>query len=305
MVNNQVKEKYVFLGDCNSINIEIICKALPKISKNIRYIIIGNKLELKEYLIRIKSKLRINEINDPLNFNEYKQKSLNIFNVHNKSNKKYLNLINQIKLANFLCNQTKRDLITMPINKSIFKKKIKFNGMTEYLGEINNTKTIMLMCGDKFSVVPFTTHISPKDIHLDINKFKLKSFLKLLTKLISNKNYDLDFKDITFLCYNPHCGESQTMGVEDKTISNIIKGFRRIKGPYSADSAFLKIKNKDLFISSYHDQGLIPFKTLNKKGINFTLGLKYKRLSPSHGTATDIIYKNLADDASYLTCMRI
>ncbi len=299
------KEKYVFLGDCNSINIEVICKAFPKINNNIRYIIIGNKLELQKYLIRIKSKLSINDINDPFNFYEYKQKSLNIFNVNNKSNKKYLNLINQIKLVNFLCNQTKRDLITMPINKSIFKKKIKFIGMTEYLGEINNTKTIMLMYGDKFSVVPFTTHISPKDIHLHINNLKLESFLKLLTKLINNKNYGLNFKDINFLCYNPHCGESQTMGDEDKTISNVIKKFRRIKGPYSADSAFLKIKGRDLFISSYHDQGLIPFKTLNKKGINFTLGLQYKRLSPSHGTATDIIYKNLANDTSYLTCMRI
>ncbi len=299
------KEKYVFLGDCNSINIEVISKAFPKINNNIRYIIIGNKLELQKYLIRIKSKLSINDINDPFNFYEYKQKSLNIFNVHNKSKKKYLNLVNQIKLVNFLCNKTKRDLITMPINKSIFKKKIKFNGMTEYLGEINNTKTIMLMYGDKFSVVPFTTHISPKDIHLQINNLRLESFLKLLTKLINNKNYGLNFKDITFLCYNPHCGESRTIGLEDKTISNVIKKFRRIKGPYSADSAFLKIKDKDLFISSYHDQGLIPFKILNKKGINFTLGLKYKRLSPSHGTATDIIYKNLADDASYLTCMRI
>ena len=305
MVNNRYKDKYIFLGDCNSINIEIVCKAFPKIKKYIRYIIIGNKCELQKYLIRIKSKLKINEIINPLNFNECKKELLNIFNIQNNFSKKYLNLINQIKLANLLCNQTNKDLITMPINKAIFKKKINFNGMTEYLGEINNTKTMMLMLGNKFSVVPYTTHISPKDVHKNINNYRLKSFLKSLIKFTSNKSYCLDFKHITFLCYNPHCGESQTMGGEDRNIANVIKKFKRIKGPYSADSAFIKTRDKNLFISCYHDQGLIPFKTLNKEGINFTLGLKYRRLSPAHGTASDIKYKNLADDSSYLTCMRI
>ena len=56
-------------------------------------------------------------------------------------------------------------LITMPINKSIFKKKIKFIGMTEYLGKLNKKSTIMLMHGDKFSIIPITTHINLKNVH--------------------------------------------------------------------------------------------------------------------------------------------
>ena len=55
----------------------------------------------------------------------------------------------------------------------------------------------------------------------------------------------------------------------------------------------------------YHDQVLIPFKILNKKGINLTLGLNYRRLSPAHGTALDIKYKNISDNTSYIECMKI
>ena len=63
------------------------------------------------------------------------------------------------------------------------------------------------------------------------------------------------------------------------------------------------VKKNTLFITSYHDQGLIPFKSLNKFGINFTLGLKYRRLSPAHGTAYNKKFKNEADTSSYISCM--
>ena len=65
---------------------------------------------------------------------------------------------------------------------------------------------------------------------------------------------------------------------------------------------FIKQKNT-LFISTYHDQALIPYKIINKKGFNFTLGLNYRRLSPAHGTAKDIKFKNKSDNTSYLACM--
>ena len=80
---------------------------------------------------------------------------------------------------------------------------------------------------------------------------------------------------------------------------------QNITGPYSIDSAFKDIKNNNfLFISMYHDQALIPFKILNKKGINLTMGLDYRRLSPTHGTANDIKFKNIANISSYLACMK-
>ena len=174
--------------------------------------------------------------------------------------------------------------------------------MTEYLGKLNNKSTIMLMHGDKFSVIPYTTHINIKFIHKFIKSKYLLLFIRNLLKNIENKIYGLYFNEIRFLCYNPHCGENGTLGNEDLLIKKIISKFKKIKGPFPADSSFNKIKKSTLFISSYHDQVLIPFKILNKKSINLTLGLKYRRLSPTHGTAKDIKNKNLADNFSYLTC---
>ena len=306
MANKILKKKYVFIGDTDSINIEIIEKSFSKIrKKNISYIIIGNKIELIRYLGKISSKLQINEIIDPFNFYNCSNDFLNIFNVEDISSEKYKNLLNQIKIANYLSNRSKIDLVTMPINKSIFKKEIKFIGMTEHLGKLNKTKTIMIMFGEKFSIIPYTTHINPKDIYSLIKKNYLNQFIKLLLSFLKRKDYKLNFKCIKFICYNPHCGEEGTLGKEDIIISDIIKRNKTILGPFPADSAFNNLKKKTLYISTYHDQALIPFKLLNKKGLNMTLGLNYKRLSPAHGTASDKKYKSISDNTSYLECMQI
>ena len=121
-------------------------------------------------------------------------------------------------------------------------------------------------------------------------------------KIIENTKETKNYKEIIFLCYNPHCGEDGTLGNEDILIKKIIKKFKKIKGPYPADSAFNKTKINKLYISTYHDQSLIPFKILNKKSLNLTLGLNYRRLSPAHGTAKDIKDKYVADNTSYLAC---
>ena len=97
-------------------------------------------------------------------------------------------------------------------------------------------------------------------------------------------------------------GEEGTIGKEDITICKVLKRYK-IKGPFSSDSAFINIKKNSLFISTYHDQALIPFKILNKKSLNITLGLDFIRLSPSHGTARDIKNKFIANNTSYLKCL--
>ena len=305
MVKTLIKKKYIFLGDCDSINIEIICKSYPLLKNKIKYIIIGNLEDLQKYLKKIKINIKIKEIIDPYDFNKVDVNYLNIYNVNNISIEKFKNLLNQIKIANIISNKTGLDLITMPIDKSLFKKKIKFIGMTEYLAEINKQKTIMLLYGDNFSVVPLTTHINLKNVHFYITIKKLKFTLSFLLKLIKEKKYGLKFNLIKFLCYNPHCGENKTIGNEDEIIKRSLSLFRNIKGPFSADSSFSKLKKNTLFISTYHDQVLIPFKALNAKMINITLGLKYRRLSPAHGTAKDIKFKNKANINSYIECMKI
>ena len=120
-----MKKKFVFLGDTNSINIELICNSHKFLKNKIQYILLGNINDLSRYLIKTRSKLTINQINDPFKFDNFNKDYLNIFNIENVSNQKYLNLLNQIKIANHLANSLKLDLVTMPIDKSIFKKKNK------------------------------------------------------------------------------------------------------------------------------------------------------------------------------------
>ena len=301
----KIKRKYIFLGETDSINIELITKSFNFLRNKVNYILICNKKDLVNSIYFKRSNIKINEILDPINFINYKKNKLNIFNIEDISKQKYINLLNQIEISNNIANSTEFDLITMPINKFVFKKKIKFIGMTEYLGSLNQLQTLLLMYGEKFSIIPMTTHINIKDISKYINSKYINNFLKKILNNIKKPKYALNFKNIKFLCYNPHCGEAGTLGNEDIFIKKAINKHGIIDGPYSADSAFMKIKKNTLFLSTYHDQALIPFKILNTKSINITLGLKYRRLSPAHGTAKEIKGKNQADNASYLACLLI
>ena len=303
MVKRKIKKKLVFLGDPNSINIELITKSFNFLKNRVHYILICNKKDLFKSQFFKNSKIKINEILDPLSFDNYDKNFLNIFNVENISNRKDLILLNQIKICNELANFTNLDLVTMPVSKALFKKKNKFIGMTEYLGQLNKRTTVMLMSGDKFSIIPITTHINLKNIYKIIEINYMSSILKKILTFLKDSNFNKSFKEIKFLCYNPHCGEEGSLGKEDILIKKLINKFKKIKGPYPADSAFNKIDKGTLFISTYHDQALIPFKILNKKSVNMTLGLNYRRLSPTHGTATNIKKKYIANNESYLTCL--
>ena len=297
--------KIIFAGDTDSINLEIIFNSHNYLKNKVNYYLVGNILEIYTHLKKLKKQIKINEIINPFDFTNLKNDYLNVYNLK-KSNSKIDNLIAQINFCNLICNKTKYDLVTMPIDKSVFKKKMKFNGMTELLAELNNKDTVMLMHGEKFSIIPLTTHINPKNIFKNISSRKIEILLEIIFKSLKNKNHNLKFKDFIFLCYNPHCGEKNTLGLEDNKIKNLLKKkFKFINGPYPGDSAFKKIKKETLFFSTYHDQALIPFKIFNKKGVNITLGLEYRRLSPAHGTAKDIKFKNLSDPTSYLRCMLI
>ena len=299
-----MKKKLVFIGDIDSINVEIINKSHKTLKNKVEYILLCNIRDISKYLEKFGSKIAINEIYNPLNFQNLNKNCLNCYNIEDISKEKYKNLINQINLSNYLANLSKIDLVTMPINKSLFKKKIEFTGMTEYLAKINDKNTFMIMVGEKFSIIPLTTHINLKDVNKFINKQLISFDLDKILKEIKRKIYNLKFKSIKFLCFNPHCSENSTIGKEDKIIANLISNFKRLSGPYPADSAFNNLEsNNYLFISMYHDQALIPFKILNKKGINLTMGLGYRRLSPAHGTARDIKFKNIANISSYIACM--
>ena len=94
-----LKHKYVFLGDLNSVNVEIICKSIKQLPPDIKYILIGNIRELKKYLKKIKNDFLINEVLDPYDFSAFKYSFLNIFNIEDISSQKYKNLLNQLNFC--------------------------------------------------------------------------------------------------------------------------------------------------------------------------------------------------------------
>ena len=136
-----------------------------------------------------------------------------------------------------------------------------------------------------------------------------KNILRKISNLIPKNNFL--YKNIIFLGINPHAGENGTIGLEDELLKSKIKKLKgkfknfNFKGPISADSAFKRVEKDSLYISAFHDQALIPFKLLNKKQVNYTIGLKVRRFSPAHGTAKDIKNKNKAKIDSFLECMII
>ena len=308
MYTKILNNKIIFIGDTVSANLEIIANSYKYLNnKNTKIILIGDLFSIKNYFFKIKFKINIIELFDINDHIFFSKKSVFVFNTSSEFTDKPDLILNQIKICNNLSKFYSYDLVTMPINKSIIKEKYQFNGVTEYLSKINNLRTFMLMKGENFSIIPLTTHVKFKNI---LDKFNSKNFyqdLKKIIFIINKKRFN--YNEIIVLGINPHAGENGTLGNEENILKKVIikinKKLKSVKviGPIPADSAFKKTNVKQLFISYYHDQALIPFKILNSQSINHTIGLNYDRLSPTHGTAEDIIFKKKSNNFSFLKCM--
>ena len=230
-----------------------------------------------------------------------------IFSVDNKFTSKYVLLC--LDKANHLALNNK---IVGFINCAIDKRKTfnnRFLGVTEYLSKKNklNKSEVMMIYNKELSVVPITTHIKVRNISKNISK---KIIIKKLNTL--NNYYFKILKKkpiIAVLGLNPHNDENRKNSEERKFIIPAIKACirkLRIMGPFPADTIFSTQKkyNYDVIVGMYHDQVLAPFKAkYGYDAINITLGLKYIRISPDHGTASDIIGLNKADPTSLLNCL--
>uniref|UniRef100_UPI004047BDE2 4-hydroxythreonine-4-phosphate dehydrogenase PdxA n=1 Tax=Mariniflexile sp. TaxID=1979402 RepID=UPI004047BDE2 len=198
-------------------------------------------------------------------------------------------------------------LVTAPINKSnIQSNDFKFPGHTDYLAQELEGESLMFMVTDSLRVGLLTDHVPVKDIVQNLTE-------ALIVKKINAvyKSLLMDFKivrpKISVLGINPHTGDNGVIGNEDDTIlrptlQKIKEEGKLVYGPYAADSFFgsNNYKNFDAVIATYHDQGLIPFKTLSfGQGVNFTAGLNKIRTSPDHGTAYEIAGKGVADANSF------
>ncbi|MEO0234352.1 MAG: 4-hydroxythreonine-4-phosphate dehydrogenase PdxA [candidate division WOR-3 bacterium] len=184
-------------------------------------------------------------------------------------------------------------LLTMPINKEqIAKFKIGFSGHTEYLEEKFRKKLSMLLYSKKISVLPLTRHIKLEKVENELFQSNIRKQIKNVQEFY--RNFLKKEPKILLLCVNPHCSDGKLLGLSDYRLKRIICSLKKdfkIDGPVSADSAFNKnnIQEYDLFVGTYHDQVLIPFKMLSfNSGVNITLGLDFLRVSPDHGPAYDL-----------------
>ena len=312
-----IKYILISLGEPYSDFSEIIGKYFSKNKKfKKKIILIGNINLLRKQLKKLKYKFKINEIN---NFYEAKKDIVNIINIEfifkktfakitNKS-KQYIKQSFEQSLKIIKKNQNKVVFINGPISKKDFLNK-KFLGVTEYLSKKTKSKNeVMLIYNKKLSVSPLTTHIPIKYVTKNITKekifnnvVKINNFYKKVLK-----------RKVRFavLGLNPHCETIDKFSEEEKILIPSIKVLKKkkinINGPFSADTFFLKknLKKFDVIIGMYHDQVLIPMKTLfNFNALNITIGLPFIRISPDHGPNNSMLGTNKSDPSSFFYAMK-
>lgn len=198
-------------------------------------------------------------------------------------------------------------LVTAPINKSnVQSENYNFPGHTDYLNQELEGDSLMLMISNSLRVGLLTDHVAVKDVVKNITDKLIEKKINTIHKSLI-QDFGIIKPKIAVLGINPHTGDYGVIGTEDDTVlrpalDNIRKNGKLVFGPYAADSFFgsENYKNFDAIIASYHDQGLIPFKTLTfGSGVNYTAGLNRIRTSPDHGTAYDIAGKNIANHESF------
>lgn len=326
---NQENEKKIRLGithgDFNGISYEIIIKSLSdnRIMDFFTPVVYG--------LSRVMSYNRKNINLHDFNFNAIRDasaivdKKVNLINLneeeikieYGKSSPLAGNYAHKaldratIDLKNNLINA----IVTAPINKeNIQSEEFTFPGHTEYFASAFETSDyIMLMVCEKLKIGMVTGHIPLSEVSPTLSEEIIISKINVLENSLK-VDFGIDKPKIAVLGLNPHAGENGNIGKEDNDI--IVPAIAEAKnkgqlvfGPFAADSFFaFEYSKYDAVLAMYHDQGLIPFKTLAFDcGVNYTAGLPIVRTSPAHGTAYDKAGKNEAShesmrSAMYLAC---
>ncbi len=199
-------------------------------------------------------------------------------------------------------------LVTAPIHKKNTQSaEFNFTGHTPYLKNLFGVADVaMFMVADNMKVAVLTEHVAVKDIAGHITRASILSKLQIIQNSLK-KDFGIDKPKIAVLGLNPHAGDEGLIGKEeDEVIKPAIKDAKQKDifcfGPYSADAFFARGSHEkfDAVLAMYHDQGLIPFKSLAfGEGVNYTAGLAGVRTSPDHGVAFDIAGKGIADESSF------
>lgn len=199
-------------------------------------------------------------------------------------------------------------IVTAPIHKNnIQSEEFNYTGHTPYFKDgFKVDDVVMLMVAENMRVGLVTEHVPVAEVAQHITKEAVLSKLKIINSSLI-KDFGIDKPKIAVLGLNPHAGDEGLIGKEEETIIKpAIKEAKQNNllafGPYSADAFFARGQHEkfDAVLAMYHDQGLIPFKSLAiGEGVNYTAGLPIVRTSPDHGTAFDIAGKGIADASSF------
>lgn len=328
-MNQDIKKPIIGFtcGDLNGIGIELIIKSLSdtRLLDFLIPVVFANHKAINFYKKGIPDyPINYNTINDLSKLNP---KQVNVFNCWEEEVAiqpgeltpiagKYA-LLSLESAVDALKNKQIDGLVTAPIHKkNIQSANFNFNGHTPYLQHaFGNTENLMLLVAENLRMALVTEHVTIQEIAQYITKDKIKQKLQILQKSLQ-KDFGIDKPRIAVLALNPHAGDEGLIGKEEiEIIRPAIKESKPqmlVFGPYSADAFFARGQHEkfDGVLAMYHDQGLIPFKSLAfGEGVNFTAGLPIVRTSPDHGTAFDIAGKDKAEHASFTAaifeCVRI
>ncbi|WP_162056215.1 4-hydroxythreonine-4-phosphate dehydrogenase PdxA [Pontibacter pamirensis] len=199
-------------------------------------------------------------------------------------------------------------LVTAPINKdNIQSEDFRFPGHTEFLTSyFDAPESLMLLVSEGLRVATVTGHIPVKEVSSRLTEELLIRKMTILLDSLQ-KDFGIQKPRIALLGLNPHAGEQGLLGREEveiirPAVLHMKDRGHLVFGPYPADGFFgmRQFQQVDAVLSMYHDQGLIPFKTLAfESGVNYTAGLPIVRTSPDHGTAYDIAAKHKASETSF------
>jgi 4-hydroxythreonine-4-phosphate dehydrogenase len=308
----------ISIGDINGIGLEVIIKTLSEseVYKYCTPIVYGHTkvasfhrkaAGIQEFIFQV--------INDASQAHPGKPNMINCWEedvkidlgTANETGGKYAFLSLQ-KATDDLISGKIDALVTAPINKhNIQSEDFQFAGHTEYIqAKAGAPDSLMFLLSDELKVGVVTGHVPVKDIASQITKEAIVSKLKLMNAALRN-DFWVEKPKIAVLGLNPHAGDNGLLGAEEAEI--IIPAIEAAAeegvfafGPFAADGFFgnQAYAKFDAVLAMYHDQGLIPFKSMSfNSGVNFTAGLPVIRTSPDHGTGYDIAGKNLAVPSSF------
>ncbi|MEP5338979.1 MAG: 4-hydroxythreonine-4-phosphate dehydrogenase PdxA [Algibacter sp.] len=306
----------ISIGDLNGIGGEIVLKTFEdsRILEFCTPVIFASIKTMAFFKNHFKSGINLNSIND---LSQIQSEKVNVFNVWKEpvnidfgqeDLKVGVYAIKSLESATKALKEEKIDvLVTAPINKhNIQSESFKFPGHTDYLAQELEGESLMFMVTDTLRVGLLTDHVPVKDVTTHITSELIEKKINTVYSSLE-KDFKIRKPKIAVLGINPHTGDNGVIGSEDDdvmrpTLQKIKESGKLVFGPYAADSFFgsNNYKNFDAIIASYHDQGLIPFKTLSfGQGVNYTAGLNKVRTSPDHGTAYEIAGKGEADENSF------